>query len=203
MGDKRDRTKAQLIEAARAVIREKGFHAVSLQEVAERVGMSRGAIYGNFRNREALVFAVVESLWQPVAPVLRPGATFREQMRIIGQAVADAAKARTSMAVGAASFQLYALSNPRMRRRIAAENVKVYAHVAKALLKYIPERDLPMSVDKFVRVTHALSDGLMFGHFMAPDQITEDVIVAAFEALAGADRPAREPKSKRLPARRR
>lgn len=185
MGDKRQRTKAKLIEAARDVIRQKGFHAVSLQEVADRVGMSRGAIYGNFRNREALIFAVVESLWQPVAPELRAGASFREQMRIVGQAVADAAKARAPMAVGAASFQLYALSNSRMRRRIAAENAKVYALIAKTILEFIPERELPMSVDKFVRVTHALSDGLMFGHFMAPDEITEEVIVSAFEALAG------------------
>jgi hypothetical protein len=98
------------------------------------------------------------------------------------------------MAVGAASFQLYALSNPRMRRRIAAENAEVYAQVAKAMLEFIPERDFPMSVDKFVRVTHALSDGLMFGHFMAPEQITEDVIVSAFEALAGPGRRTKEPR---------
>ena len=195
MGDKREKTKAKLIEAARDVIRQKGFHAVSLQEVADRVGMSRGAIYGNFRNREALIFAVVESLWTPVAPVLRPGAPFREQMRIIGHAVADAAKARVSMAVGAASFQLYALSNPRMRRRVAAENARIYAHIATAIQEFIPASDLPIPVDKFVRVTHALSDGLMFGHFMAPDEITEDVIVSAFEALAGPKRRRTKPES--------
>ncbi|MEO8307958.1 MAG: TetR/AcrR family transcriptional regulator [Pseudomonadota bacterium] len=185
MSDKRQRTRKQLIEAAREIIREKGFHALALQEVAERAGMSRGAIYGNFRDREDLVFAVVETLWQPVVPILRQGASCREQMRIIGQAVADAAKARLPMAVGAASFQVFALSNPRMRRRIAKENSRIYAHIARELLKFIPERDLPMPVEKFVRVTHALSDGLMFGHFMAPELITEDVIVSAFVALAG------------------
>ena len=185
MSDKRQRTRAQLIEAAKEVIREKGFHAVSLQEVAERAGMSRGAIYGNFRNREELIFGVVETLWQPVVPDLRKGASFREQLRIIGKAVADAAEARMPMAVGAASFQLYALSSPAMRRRIARENAKIYAHIARAMLEFVAERDLPMPMDKFVRVTHALSDGLMFGHFMTPDLITADVIVSAFMALAG------------------
>ena len=183
--DKRQRTRAQLLEATRAVIREKGFHAVSMQEVAARVGMSRGAIYGNFRNREDLIFGVLETLWQPVTPVLVRGASFREQMRIIGKAVAAAAASRLPMAVGAASFQVYALSNPRMRRRIARENEKIYAHISRELLKFIDARDLPMPVGKFVRVTHALSDGLMFGHFMAPDLITADVMVSAFEALAG------------------
>jgi AcrR family transcriptional regulator len=184
-GDKRQRTRAQLIDAAREIIRAKGFHAVSLQEVAERAGMSRGAIYGNFRNREELIFAVVATLWQPVTPQLRPGASLHELLGSVGTAVAGAAKQRRSMAVGAASFQLYALSHPRMRRLIAKENAKVYTQIAEHLTTVIPEDRLPMPAETFVRVTHALSDGLMFGHFMAPEEITEEVIVAAFQALAG------------------
>jgi AcrR family transcriptional regulator len=185
MSEKRQRTRARLLDAARAVIREKGFHAVSMEEVAARVGMSRGAIYGNFRNREELILAVVESLWQPVAPALVAGAGFREQMRIIGQAVAEAAVERRPMAVGAASFQVFALSHPRMRRRIARENARIYALIATELVKFVPESELPMPAEKFVRVTHAMSEGLMFGHFMTPELIDRDVIVAAFEALAG------------------
>ncbi len=184
-GEKRQRTRAQLLEAARAVIREKGFHAVSMDEVAKRAGMSRGAIYGNFRNREDLVFGVVESLWQPVAPRLVPGASLRQQLRIIGEAVADAAVQRRPMAVGAASFQVFALSHPRMRKRIARENLRIYAHIAAELVRFIPSAALPMPVERFVRVPHALSDGLMFGHFMTPELIDRAVIVSAFEALAG------------------
>jgi AcrR family transcriptional regulator len=185
MSGKRQRTRAQLLDAARAVIREKGFHAVSMEEVASRAGMSRGAIYGNFRNREDLIFAVVESLWQPVAPALIPGAGLRQQMRIIGEAVADAAERRRPMAVGAASFQVFALSHPRMRKRIARGNAHLYAQIAAELVKFIPESELPMPAERFVRVTHALSDGLTFAHFMTPELIDRDLIVAAFEALAG------------------
>ena len=185
-GDKRQRTRAQLIEAAREIVATKGFHVVSMQEVAERAGMSRGAIYGNFRDREELIFAVVATLWQPVAPrPVRPGATLRELLGSIGQAVAEAAKARRPMAVGAASFQLYALEHPRMAKVVAQENAKIYAQIAQRITALIPEDQLPMPAEIFVRVTHALSDGLMFSHFMAPEQFTEDVIVAAFQALAG------------------
>ena len=188
-GDKRQRTRARLIEAAREIVRAKGFHAVTLQEVAERAGMSRGAIYGNFRNREELLFAVVATLWPPVAPRLRPGAGTgpRELLDAIGQAVAQAARERQPMAVGAASFQLYALSHPAMRKVIAEENAKIYAQIAQRITALIPEDQLPMPAQTFVRVTHALSDGLMFAHFMAPEEFTDDVIVAAFRALAGGD----------------
>jgi AcrR family transcriptional regulator len=184
-GDKRQRTREQLIEAAREIIRAKGFHAVSMQEVADRAGMSRGAIYGNFRNREELLFAVVATLWPPVAPRLRSGAGPRELLASIGQAVAQAARERRPMAVGAASFQLYALSHPAMREVIAAENAKIYAQIAQRITALVPEDQLPMPAGTFVRVTHALSDGLMFAHFMAPEEFTDDIIVAAFQALAG------------------
>ena len=53
-GDKRDRTRAALLEAARALIREKGYARTTLEEVATRAGMTTGAIYGNFRNRDEL-----------------------------------------------------------------------------------------------------------------------------------------------------
>ncbi len=187
-GGKRRRTRTQLIEAAKEMIREKGYHAVSLEEVAMRAGMSRGAIYGNFKDREDLIVAVVETLWQPVVPKLQLGASFKEQMRIVGKAVAEAAKSRRPMAVGAASFQLYALSNEHMRERIAKENAEIYRQLAKGLVKYIPAGELPMAANKFVRVMHALTDGLMFEHFMAPELITEEVIVSAFVALAGGEK---------------
>ena len=35
-----------------------------MQAVAERAGMSRGAIYGDFRDREDLIYAVVATLGQ-------------------------------------------------------------------------------------------------------------------------------------------
>jgi AcrR family transcriptional regulator len=52
---KRDRTRAALIGAAAAVIGEKGYDRTTLEEVAARAGMSRGAIYANFNDRRSSV----------------------------------------------------------------------------------------------------------------------------------------------------
>ena len=57
----------------------------------------------------------------------------------------------------------------------------------------LPESELPMPAERFVRVTHALSDGLTFAHFMTPELIDRDVIVAAFEAFAGNSSPSPSP----------
>src|SRR6185295_12340468 len=84
-GDKRARTRAALIEAAAQVIGEKGYERTSLEEVAARAGMTRGAIYGNFSSKDELLMAFVESRWQPAAPPLKPGAPLKEQLRIIAR----------------------------------------------------------------------------------------------------------------------
>ena len=41
-----------------------------------------------------------------------------------------------------------------------------------------------MPARQFVRVLDALITGLLFTHFQTPDLITEEIIIAAFEALA-------------------
>src|SRR4029079_8079125 len=85
-GDKRGRTRAALLEAARALIREKGHERTTLEEVAQRAGMTTGAIYGNFKNRDELFIALGQKYWKPIAPKVRPGAPFAEAMHAIAEA---------------------------------------------------------------------------------------------------------------------
>jgi len=183
-GGKRDRTRARLIEAAAQIIGEKGYDQTTLEEVAERAGMTRGAIYGNFKNREELILAVVGDRWQPIIPAWRPGASLSAQLRILGETVVAAVPARRAQAVGAVSFQQYALTHKDVRARLVEANTEIYRWVEQSLLQFVPESALPMPAEQFVRVLHALTDGLLFLRFLTPELITDDIIIAAFEALA-------------------
>src|SRR5215831_12439159 len=85
-GDKRERTRAALLEAARAVVRQRGHERTTLEKVAKRAGMTTGAIYGNFKNREELFIALGQAYWAPVKPRIAPGATFAEAMHAFAEA---------------------------------------------------------------------------------------------------------------------
>jgi AcrR family transcriptional regulator len=183
-GGKRARTRAALVTAAAALIAERGMQDLSLEAVAERAGMSRGAFYGNFADRDELFMAVLESRWKPVKPVFKPGASLRQQMKILAQAVIASVPARQAVAVRALEFQLYALKHPAMRARLAQYSAEAYRYAQAALLEAVPAESLPMPAATFVRVLHCLMDGLLFERFQVPDEITDEVIVAAFEALA-------------------
>src|SRR3954451_8602377 len=99
-GDKRERTRAKLLEAARSLIREKGHEQTTLEEVAQRAGMTTGAIYGNFKNRDELFVALGQTYWAPIEPRVRPGATFAEVMRSIAEATLAVIPERTTVAAG-------------------------------------------------------------------------------------------------------
>jgi hypothetical protein len=124
-------------------------------------------------------------------------------MRAIGEAVVAAAPLRQTRAVGALSFQMYALTHPELQARIARQNAEIYREMAAGLAQFIPVRDLPIPAEQFIRVLHALTDGLLFKRFLTPNLITDEVILSAFEMLAlkpangGASPPTRSKKRKK------
>ena len=184
-GSKRERTRVTLIDAAARLIAEKGYHNITLEHVAASVGMSRGAIYGNFKDRDELFMAVLESRWQPIIPPFKPGAGLREQMRILAEAVIAAAPARQAAALRALEFQIYALTHPKMQSKLERYSAEGYRLAEQGVLRFIPEKSLPIPPAHFVRVLNALTEGLLFERFQSPREITDDVIRSAFEALAG------------------
>ena len=181
---KRARTRAKLIEAAGEVIGKKGYERASLEEIAACAGMTRGAVYGNFKNKEELFLALVAAKWNPIVPVFKPGASLREQMRILGLTVAQEAQRRRGQAAAAAAFQLYAVTHKPMQARMSRHNAIIYHQMARKIVDVFPAKDLPMPAAQFVRVLDAMATGLLFTYFQTPELITEDTFVAAFEALA-------------------
>ncbi|MCP4375810.1 MAG: TetR/AcrR family transcriptional regulator [bacterium] len=59
---KGDKTRRKLMKVAFEVISRKGFQAAGLNEILERAGLTKGAIYHHFRDKTALGYAVVEEL---------------------------------------------------------------------------------------------------------------------------------------------
>jgi AcrR family transcriptional regulator len=189
-GDKRDRTRAALIEAARALIREKGYERTTLDSVAQRAGMTTGAIYGNFKNRDELFIALGQTYWAPVKPRLKPGATFAEAMRALAEATLEAIPERTASAVGRLTGLAYTLTNADLRARVHEATAGSYEVGAEWLRQLGDEHDLPMPAEHLVRVIHALIEGLVLQRILTPELCPDEVFFTAFAALANHRRDA-------------
>ena len=181
-GDKRDRTRAALLAAARALIREKGYERTTLEEVASRAGMTTGAIYGNFKNREELFIALGQRYWAPIVPKVAPGATFAEAMRALAKATLAAVDDRAPVAVGRLTGLAYALTSSELRARVH-EITKGSYEFGADWLRTFDERELPMPADVLVRVIHALIEGLVLQRILTPELCPDEVFYGAFAGL--------------------
>jgi AcrR family transcriptional regulator len=183
-GDKRERTRAALLDAALALTREKGFEQTTLQDIAERAGMTTGAIYGNFKNRDELFMALAVRQWAPIRPRFSPGASFAEMMHAMADAVLAAIPDRQPAAVGALTFRAYALRHENVRASFSEEMARGLAAGATWMQTVFAADDLPMPAEIMVRVINALVEGLLFQRFLTPELMPDEVFYAAFAALA-------------------
>jgi AcrR family transcriptional regulator len=183
-GDKRARTRAKLLAAARELIREKGYERTTLQDVAQRAGMTSGAIYGNFKNRDELFIALADAYWAPIKPRFRPDSTFAEKMRALAEATVAAIPERRIAAVGALTGKAYTLTNEELRAKVREITARDYDAGAAWLRSVADEGELTMRPDILVRVIHAMTEGLLIQRFMTPELVPDEVFYAAFAALA-------------------
>ncbi|MBX9663623.1 TetR/AcrR family transcriptional regulator [Novosphingobium sp.] len=65
----------RILEAARDAFATRGFAATTMEEIAQRVGISRSAIYSRFETKEALFRALVEGMVGHVLPEAVPDLT--------------------------------------------------------------------------------------------------------------------------------
>ena len=182
-GDKRERTRAALLTAARALVREIGYERTTLEKVAKRAGMTTGAIYGNFKNRDELFIALGQTYWAPIAPKITPGATFAEAMQAFAKATLAAVDERAPVAVGRLTGLAYALKKTELRSRVVEITKSSYEFGAEWLHAFDPA-ELPMPPENLVRVLHALIEGLVMQRILTPELCADEVFYAAFAALA-------------------
>lgn len=183
-GDKRARTRAALMDAARQLAREKGFDAVTMEDVARRAGMTSGAIYGNFKNRQDLFMAIAQTDWAPIKPVIAPGASFREILRALAEATLAAVETRRDAAPARLGGMAHTLNHEEARARVREITGESYASGAAWLAGVLKASDSPMPLEILVVVIHALTEGLVFQRLMTPELVPDDVFYAAFAALA-------------------
>jgi AcrR family transcriptional regulator len=120
---RRQLTREALVASGRDVFAERGFHAASLEEIAEAAGFTRGAVYSNFDNKEELFFAVLDRHVELQLAAF--DAFFEASGGPVAAADEDVARVWRQLAAGSdpqwvalsLEFRLYALRNPEVRDR--------------------------------------------------------------------------------------
>ena len=95
-------TRTAILSAAERLFVEKGYHAISMREIADAVGMTKAALYYHFRDKEQLFVAILERVLGELSTLIEEcrtaDATHRVQIeRIVHQIMRLPAVRRASL----------------------------------------------------------------------------------------------------------
>ena len=137
-GQQREQRTTELLEAAWAMFCEKGYEAVTIENVAEYAGYSRMPIYSLFGDKQNLYFELwrkaVGALSDALLGSLRPGVSLRRNLaqlaEVVAQGPAGAAPDKSPESLFFA-VQTIALSRPDIAAKLEKLSREVITHVAR------------------------------------------------------------------------
>jgi AcrR family transcriptional regulator len=188
------RTRQQLIDSAARVFLRRGFHASSLAEIARGCGLTTGAIYASFADKDELFLAVFEE-------------DIALRAREIDEALASATKANEKASRAAeqwmaklgeepgwfplvTEFWAHAVRRPNLRDRFAVPFGALRVTLGRHLAGRAGEdaREWPLSPEELGAIVKALGNGLALEKLADPEGVSDSTFGRALEILlAGLD----------------
>jgi AcrR family transcriptional regulator len=187
LAEHRAATRQRLFEGLAALMRERGFDAVTLSDIAARAGVGRTAVYNHFASKESLLLAYV-------ADQVRAYVTRLEHALdlVAGDWVAQL-RIYVAMHVHFAhTYQLPGIDLESMVSQGAASRLRGHDEDVRAILRHILAEGVKVGTftDQNVDIVVSLIDGCLTGRQLPtvePDrseamQATEDFILRAVGA---------------------
>ena len=173
--EQREHTRNGLLEAAASVFARKGYHATSVDEVAEAAGFTKGAVYSNFDSKEQLFLALIDRhLAQAVDTLAEVLAQAEPDQRaeLVGERHAKLTVFDRDWLLLETEFLLYAARNEEVRAHMAARQREIRARVADLLAQHVGdlERTPTVAVEDLARLLIAAGDGLTIMSLAEPDE---------------------------------
>jgi AcrR family transcriptional regulator len=192
-------TRATLLEAAECVFYEKGLAGATLDEIARRSGVTRGAVYGHFENKLGLLDAIFQAAGRPLDPFAVNLSVCREQpveelVEEIKRCWREATEVPRTARLYALLFNLCesALEAAPFFERVLSASRDAELRIEACLRRAISRSCLPADLDaqKSARVIHAALSGLLRRRLMnlAQSNLPEADVAQIVRALLAHER---------------
>ena len=174
-GERQAQTRSVLLEAARAAFLAHGYDGASLAQIAEAAGVTTGAVYANFADKDDLLFAVfdgraVDSIRGqseiaaadlPLDDALRAIARF-----LLGDYVEDPRWAALT-----AEYWARAARHPRFRQVAAERHASILAEIGELIEQLAARRAMRLTIGarEIARGGGALARGIRLERALALD----------------------------------
>ncbi|MBV1949282.1 TetR/AcrR family transcriptional regulator [Streptomyces sp. BV129] len=160
---RRARTRADLLAAAFAVFAAKGFGRVSIEEICEAAGYSRGAFYSNFATLDELFFALYQEradlIASQVAEALAQEGPALDVAASVDR-VAEVLLLDVDWLLVKTDFLVHAARDPAVAEALLDHRARLREAVADRLLRAHGSTEPPGGIDATARAFVAAYDGV-------------------------------------------
>ena len=180
------------MRAARDVFGARGYHAATIEEIADDAGLSNGAIYYNFQNKEELFLALLDARnddrLEHARRTLAAGResptgerTVEEEARDITRSFKESREWRLLLL----EFVAYAARNPAFAARFKEHKRRLRAALAEILEMHLSAQGITpaMPTDQLALVVTGLANGLAVEELSDPGSVSEELLGHALTLL--------------------
>lgn len=184
--EQNDRNRALLLSAARRVFLSRGYHAATLEQIADEAGFSKGAVYSRFESKADMFLALLTAR---IAERAAAGVAELESSGTVA-GLADLAwqaeQATPGWRLLVTEFRVLAARDPVLNQRYAAAHATTVDAVT-SVLSAVAERDgisLGVPARQLAGLVLAVETGIALEQLSSPDAIDIRQAGAALRQLA-------------------
>lgn len=135
--EKKQHTTAQLLETAKTVFMERGYHRSRLDDIAEAAALTTGAVYSRYQSKDQLLLALLdqrrEEVVRETAVDFSAYKTFDGFMRAQGRRLMELRRDNVKWYLLLLEFWTYSAADPDLTREFAARHNAMLEVIASML----------------------------------------------------------------------
>ena len=171
-------TRTVLLDAARRVFVDRGYHGASLDLVAREAGFTKGAVYSAFGSKGGMFLAVLDretdERWSRIEREVGEQLASGEPVDLTAQSSRDwfeRFRAHREWTLALLEFRLHAARDPELNAAYAAIHRRTVDRLAGVVAR-VTGAGGQASTEVAVAIV-ALSNGFVLEHLAVPDEATE------------------------------
>jgi AcrR family transcriptional regulator len=187
-------SRERLLEAAAKVFAEHGYQAASVDQVAARAGLSKGAVYWNFSSKDELFVALLEERidrrMEEMLDILRTAPVDRPVDPEIAARWQELLRDERELMLLSQEHWARAVRDPELRKRYAERQMRLREALAEALRARVQRTGAPRfstSAEDVATAYLALAQGLallrLIDPNLVPDGLFANVTSLIYEGL--------------------
>jgi AcrR family transcriptional regulator len=174
--EQNDRNRALLFAAARRVFLARGYHAATLEQIADEAGFSKGVVYSRFASKADMFLALLaDRIAERAAQNAQAARAFAgsgDFAALLGLAQ-QAEQAAPGWRLLVTEFRIHAARDPELNRRYAALHARTIEGIASSLtvISERGEESLPFPPRQLAELVLAIDTGLALEQQADPDAL--------------------------------